>query len=154
AGLHLGDRTVVQRHPADQLDVEVALADRPPRRLAGQREGLRQEVVECLPIAGALAELVGLRAQLVVPEQLHLWLDLVDLLTAPLIGLELASLAHAQRARDHVPSVGHRHKGSCIAYPDPAVAVLTKLRQKAARARILTPTTTSSRSPRRAWSPF
>ena len=66
ARLHLGDRAVVQDHAADQLDVEVALADRAPRRLAGQRERLGQQVVERLAVAGALAQRVGLGAQLVV----------------------------------------------------------------------------------------
>ena len=48
ARLHLGDRALVQDHAADQLHVVVALADRAPRRLAGQREGLGQQVVERL----------------------------------------------------------------------------------------------------------
>ena len=107
AGLHLGDRAVVQHHAADQLDVEVALADAAPRRLAGQREGLGQEVVERLAAAGALAQGVGLGAQLVVVEQLHLGLDRVDLLRTLLVRLEFAPLADAQRAGDHVPGVRH-----------------------------------------------
>ena len=48
AGLHLGDRAVVQHHAADQLDVEVALAERALGGLAREREGLEQEVVERL----------------------------------------------------------------------------------------------------------
>jgi hypothetical protein len=35
---HLRDGAVVQDHAADQLNVEVALADRAPGRLAGERE--------------------------------------------------------------------------------------------------------------------
>ncbi len=42
AGPHLRDRAVVENHAADQLHVVVALTGRPPRGLAGQREGLRQ----------------------------------------------------------------------------------------------------------------
>ena len=108
AGLHLGDRPVVQHHAADQLHVEMALADAAPRRLAGQREGLGQQVVERLAAAGALAQRVGLGAQLLVAEQLHLRLDRVDLLGALLVGLEFAALSHTQRARDHVPCIRHR----------------------------------------------
>ena len=63
AGLHLGDRAVVEDHAADQLDVVVALADRPPRRLAGQRERLGQQVVEGLAAAPPLAQGVGLLAE-------------------------------------------------------------------------------------------
>ena len=58
AGPHLGDRPVVQDHAADQLDVEVALAERPPRRLAAERERLREQVVERL---AALARARGAR---------------------------------------------------------------------------------------------
>ena len=60
AGLHLGDGARVEHHAADQLDVEVALAERPPAGLAHQRERLGQQVVERLAVAGPLAELVGL----------------------------------------------------------------------------------------------
>ena len=42
AGLHLGDRAVVQHHAADELDVEVALAERTLGGFAHRREGLRQ----------------------------------------------------------------------------------------------------------------
>ncbi len=78
AGLHLGDRARVQHHAADQLDVEVALAERAPAGLAAERERLGQQVVERLAVAGALAQRVGLGAQLGVVEQLHLRLDAVD----------------------------------------------------------------------------
>jgi hypothetical protein len=46
AGAHLRDATLVEEHPADELDVEVPLADRPPRRLAGEGEGLEQHVIQ------------------------------------------------------------------------------------------------------------
>ena len=87
AGLHLGDRAVVQHHAADHLDVEVAHAERALAGLAAEREGLVEQVVQRLAVAGALAQGVGLLAQLVVLEQLHLRLDRVDardaLLVAP-----------------------------------------------------------------------
>ena len=107
ARLHLGDRPVVQGHAADQLHVEVTLADAAPRRLAGQREGLGQQLVERLAAAGALAQRVGLGAQPLVVEQLHLGLDRVDPLGALLIRPEFAPLPHAQRARDHIPGISH-----------------------------------------------
>ena len=61
AGLHLGDRAGVQHHPADQLHVVMALAERPLARLAAERERLRQQVVERLAATGALAQRVGAR---------------------------------------------------------------------------------------------
>ena len=51
AGLHLGDRAVVQHHPADQLHVEVAHAHRALAGLAHEREALEQQLVERLAAA-------------------------------------------------------------------------------------------------------
>ncbi len=110
AGLHLGDGAVVQDHATDQLNVEVALAERAATRLAGQRKGLGQEIVERLPVAGSLAQRVGLDPQLVVAEKLHLRLDLADRGSPLLVRLELAALPDAQRAGDHVPRGGHRSR--------------------------------------------
>ena len=43
AGLHLGDLAVVQHHAADQLHVEMPLAQRPPGGFAHDGEGFRQD---------------------------------------------------------------------------------------------------------------
>ena len=48
AGLHLGDLAAVEHHAADQLDVEVALAERAARGLAHHREGLGQHFIQRL----------------------------------------------------------------------------------------------------------
>ena len=87
----------MQHHAADQLDVEVALADAPPRGLAAERERLGQQVVERLSVASPLPELVRLLADLLVAEQLHLGLDAIDRRDPPLVLLELPRLAEAQR---------------------------------------------------------
>jgi hypothetical protein len=96
--LHLRDRAVVQDHAPDQLHVVVALADRAPGGFAGQGEGLGQEVVERLAPAGALAQGIGLLADLMVLEQLHLRLDPVDRGDPLLVLPELPRLPHAERA--------------------------------------------------------
>ena len=88
----------MQHHAADQLHIEVTLAEGPPRRLATEREGLGQQVVERLAVARPLPERVRLGADLAVGEQLHLGLDAIDCRDAPLVLLELARLAEAQRA--------------------------------------------------------
>ena len=98
AGLHLGDRAGVQHHAADHLDVEVAHAHRAPRGLAHDREGLGQQLVERLAVAGALAQRVGLGAQLVVVEQLELGLPGVDAFDALGVLLELLALAQPEGA--------------------------------------------------------
>ena len=64
AGLHLGDLALVEHGAADQLHVEVPHVEHAAARLADDREGLRQQVVERLAVGEALAELGGLAAQL------------------------------------------------------------------------------------------
>ena len=70
AGLHLGDGAFVQHHAADQLDVEMALAEGALGRLAHGGEGRDQEVVERL--AGReLRGILGAGAQRLVGELLR-----------------------------------------------------------------------------------
>ena len=98
AGLHLGDRAVVEDHAADQLDVEVAHLHRAPAGLARQGEALEQQVVERLAVAPALAQRVGRLAQLLIRVELELGLVVVDARDVLLERLELLALAYAQRA--------------------------------------------------------
>ncbi len=78
ARLHLGDPAEVQRHAAHELDVEVALAQHPPGRLAHHGKGLDQQVVEGLAGVEALPELDRLVGQRVVAQRLHLGLEVAD----------------------------------------------------------------------------
>ena len=98
AGLHLRDRAVVQHHAADQLHVEVALAQRALGGLAREREGLGQELVERLAGTRALAQLVGALAKLLVRVQLELGLEVVDAADALLELLELLAFANTKGA--------------------------------------------------------
>ena len=66
AGLHLGDVAFVQDHAADQLHVEMALAERALGGLAHGGEGRDQDVVERLAVGELLLESLGARPQLVV----------------------------------------------------------------------------------------
>ena len=96
ARLHLGDPALVEHHAADQLDVEVAHADRALGGLADARERLGQEVVEILALVEALAELLRLGAERVVGERGDLVLEGVDLVHALVEPLQGAALARAQ----------------------------------------------------------
>ena len=80
----------MQHHAADQLDVEVALAERALGRLAHGRERRHQQIVELGAVAQMLPERLGPRPQLVVAERLDLGFERVDRLDA---GSELAHLA-------------------------------------------------------------
>src|SRR4051794_30411636 len=103
----------MEHHAADQLDVEVPLADGAPGRLSDEREGLGEQVVDGLAVPGSLAKLIGLATELGVVEQLHLGLDPVDRLDSPLILLELLRLAHPQGAVDDSSGHGTRLAGAC-----------------------------------------
>ncbi len=80
ASLHLRDVAFVQRHRAHELDIEVALADGPLRRLANRGERLGQDVVERLAFREPVAEIRGTRAKPVVRESLGPGFERVDLL--------------------------------------------------------------------------
>ncbi len=79
AGLHLGDLAVVQHHAADQLHVEVPLAERALGCLAHHGERLGQQIVQRRPIGQPLAELGGLRAQRLIRQRLHRRFEGIDL---------------------------------------------------------------------------
>ena len=96
AGLHLGDAALVQHHAADELDVEMALAERALGRLAHGREGLDQDVVEALAGRELGPEALGPGAQLVVGKALHLGLDRVDGLDPGPIALDPAVVGRAE----------------------------------------------------------
>jgi hypothetical protein len=95
-GLHLGDRAVVQHHPADQLHVEVALAQGALGRLAGESEGLEQQLLERLAVQGPLAQGLVALPQLVVALELELGLERVDPFDVLLELPELLLLADPQ----------------------------------------------------------
>ena len=96
AGLHLGDPALVQHHAADQLHVEMALAERAPRRLAHGGEGGHEEVVERAPLRELLAELAGAVAQRLVGERLDLGLERVDGLDAAGVALDRPVVGRAK----------------------------------------------------------
>ena len=96
AGLHLGDRAVVQDHAADHLHVEVPHVHAAAADLAHERERLGEQVLERLAAARALAQRVGVGAQLVVVEQLELGLPGVDPVDALGVLLELPGLTQAE----------------------------------------------------------
>ena len=109
AGPHLGDRALVQHHAADELDVEMALAEGALGRLAHRGEGRHEDVVEGLAGRELRLELVGAGAQLVVGERLELRLQRVDGRDLRPVGLQPAVVDRAEdflreRAKHREPS--------------------------------------------------
>ena len=88
AGLHLGDLAFVQDHAADQLHVEMTLAERALGGFAHGGEGRHQNVVERGAVGDLLLEFVGARLQRVVGERFELLLQRVDLVDPRLIAAD------------------------------------------------------------------
>jgi hypothetical protein len=111
----------VQDHAADQLDVEVALAEGALAGLARERERLVQEVVERLAVEVALAQRLVALAELFVGLELELGLERVDELDVALELLELLSLAYAKSAVQNrqikYPSLRRGHRPRPRAQP-------------------------------------
>ena len=109
AGLHLRDRAVVEDHAADQLDVEVALAEGALAGLARERERLVEQLLEGSAVQVALAQAGVALAELLVRLELELGLEGIDQLDVALERLELLALANAQGA------VQNRHNRATVA---------------------------------------
>ncbi len=116
ARLHLRDLALVQHHAADQLHVEMALAERALGRLAHGGEGRHQQVVERDAVGQLLAESRGARPQLRVREALHLRLERIDGLDMGPIGLELAIVRSSEdlgrNRADRQHAKGSSHPGA------------------------------------------
>ena len=97
AGLHLGDVAFVQHHAADQLDVEMPLAERALGRLAHGGEGRNQDVVEGLAVGELLPEFGGARLQRLVRQRRDLRLERVDGVDAGLISLDPPVVGGAEK---------------------------------------------------------
>ena len=68
----------MQHHAADQLDVEMALAERALAGFADGGEGRRQDIVEGCPFGELLLEFAGARAQRFVGERFQLLFQGID----------------------------------------------------------------------------
>ena len=88
AGLHLGDVAFVQHHAADQLHVEMPLAEGALGRLADGGEGRNQNIVERLAVGESFAEFGGARLQRLVRKRRQLRLQRVDGIDPGLIPLD------------------------------------------------------------------
>ena len=117
AGLHLGDPALVQHHAADQLHVEMPLAQRALGRLAHGGEGRHQQILEVGAVGQLLAEVCGAGSQLGVRQALELGLQCIDRLDGGPIDLELAvvrgseDLGRNRADRQHAMGSSH-HPGA------------------------------------------
>ncbi len=119
AGLHLGDLAVVQDHAADELHVEMALAERALAGLAHGGEGRHQDVVERGAVGDLFLEGLGARAQLLVGELLEFLLQRVDGVDAGLIGADAALVGRAENlAGERADHAGIPFRGRNASLPN------------------------------------
>ncbi len=78
ASAHFGNRALVQHEPAHELDIEVALLERPLGGLAHGGESGRNEIVERLAGLEFSPQFFCLRAQLIVGQGLEFGLQRID----------------------------------------------------------------------------
>jgi len=97
AGFHLGDIAFVQNHAADQLHVEVPLAEGTLGRLAHGGEGRDQQVVKALSSRDLLAEFGGAGLQRFIGQRDEFRFEGVDGVDAGLVGLDTPVIGGAEK---------------------------------------------------------
>ncbi len=97
AGLHLGNVALVQHHAADQLDIEMALAERALGGFTDRGESGDQKVVQGLALGELLPELDGAGLEGFVGEFRNLGLQRVDRVDAGLISLHPPVVGGAEK---------------------------------------------------------
>jgi len=97
AGLHLGDIALMQDHAADQLHVEMPLAEGTFGRLAHGGEGRHQKVVEGLAVGERLPEFRGARFQRLVRQGRDFGLKGVDGVDTRLVPLDPPIVGGAEK---------------------------------------------------------
>ena len=114
AGLHLGDLAAVERDSSDQLDVVVALAERPDRRFAHRRKGFGEEIVEPGAVGQAPAEELGLGAQFVVGQSRNRRLESIDRIDIFAQAADIAVVSRTEDAFGHCLEHGNPSKPGCL----------------------------------------
>ena len=119
AGLHLGNVAAMQEDRADHLHVIGAQAQRPFRGLAGVRKRLGQQVVELLATFQALAQRLGLLADLVVGKRLEFRFQRVDPVDEAAHGFDLAVVRGSKDFFLNGRKAQHDGRSCCLARPGP-----------------------------------
>ncbi|MPN49535.1 hypothetical protein SDC9_197156 [bioreactor metagenome] len=101
----------MQHDAADQLDVEVTLAQHPARGLAHDGEGFFEKLVEGFTLGQAVLEFLGLAAKLGVGQGLHLRLKRVDLGDPRVEAFDLAVVRGAEEALEDAQGKSFRIRG-------------------------------------------
>ena len=93
---HFGDAAFMQHHAADQLHIEMALAEHTTSCFAHGGERWNQNLIERLALRKLVAEFLGLGAQLIIRELLHLGFERIDGGHRRAIGFQPALIGRAE----------------------------------------------------------
>ena len=97
AGFHFGDVAFMKHHAADQLHIEMALAESALGRFANGRKGRHENIVERLAFGELLAELGGPRLQRLVGQGRDLGFQRVNRIDAGLVSLDPPVVGGAEK---------------------------------------------------------
>ena len=96
AGLHFRYAALVLHHAADQLHIEMALAERAPGRLAHRGESRNQQILQRLAVGDLLPEHGGAAPQCLVAQRFHFRLKGIDRGHGPAILHDLPVVVRAE----------------------------------------------------------
>ena len=96
AGLHFGNAALMQHHAADELHIEVALAQGSLRGLAHGGKGGRHQIVQALACGEFFPQRGGAGAQRLIGEGFQLRLECVDRIDAGAVSGDPAVVARAK----------------------------------------------------------
>ena len=130
AGPHLGDGAFVQHHAADELHIEMALAERALGRLADGRKSRHQNFIERAAAGELGTERLGTRAQFVVGELGDFGFERIDGGDFRAIGPETAIV----RAAENPFREGGEHPKTFLSRPTARRRRLCRGTKSAARA--------------------
>ena len=96
ARAHFSDFAIVQRHGANELNIEMTKTDGAHTGFTNGSERLRKQIVQIFAVSQTLTEFDGKASQLFVGTCLHSRLEGVDLCNPTLIVLEWLAFAYAK----------------------------------------------------------
>ena len=96
AGAHLGDRALMQNHPANELNIEMPLAEGAARRFPYRCESRHEQIVKALAGGEVLPERLGSPGEFGIGELQHFGLKRVDSRDSRPVSLEPAIVRRSE----------------------------------------------------------
>jgi hypothetical protein len=98
---HLGDSSLVQHDPTDDLDVEGAHPESPNRCFSRHGKGFRKKIFKGFPVVQPLSEFPGLGLKLMVAQFLNRRFKIIDLIHIRHNAFEVSLILTAKNLSQH-----------------------------------------------------